>query len=82
MNALPTDFNGDNSANASVKFGDTWYLATDKPYAPMLEYGTYPNPPTHPTGKTVNGFSKQAPQGMVRISVQEVIAHYTKGGGK
>jgi len=37
----------------------------------MLEYGLYPNPPKHPTGKTVGGYSTQAPAGMVRISVAE-----------
>ncbi|QIA76646.1 HK97 gp10 family phage protein [Rodentibacter caecimuris] len=70
INALPTSYDGQVDV-ATVKFGDTWFLGTNKSYAPQLEYGLYPNPPKSASGKTVNGFSKQAPQGMVRISVQE-----------
>ncbi|WP_288061385.1 HK97 gp10 family phage protein [Rodentibacter caecimuris] len=70
INALPTSYDGQVDV-ATVKFGDTWFLGTNKPYAPQLEYGLYPNPPKSKSGKTVNGFSKQAPQGMIRISVQE-----------
>ncbi|QPB42224.1 HK97 gp10 family phage protein [Rodentibacter haemolyticus] len=73
INAIPIGYDGNNDSVTRVKFGDTWFLATNKPYAPQLEYGLYPNPPKSQSGKTVNGFSKQAPQGMVRISVQETI---------
>lgn len=45
-------------------------LANNLPYIRHLEYGLYPNPPKNPTGKTVNGFSSQAPQGMFRINVK------------
>jgi hypothetical protein len=55
--------------------GGVVYLANSLPYARTLEYGEYPNPPKKPTGKTVNGFSKQAPQGMVRLSAQEYEAY-------
>lgn len=41
-------------------------------YIKVLEYGLYPNPPKGGKGKTVNGFSTQAPRGMVRISIEEV----------
>ena len=44
------------------------YITNALPYARTLEYGLYPNPPKTPTGKTVNGYSKQTPQGMFRIS--------------
>lgn len=71
IGSMPSAFNGDDTAAAQFKLGDTFYIATDKVYAPMLEYGLYPQPGG---GKTVNGFSTQAPQGMVRISVQETIA--------
>ncbi|OOF55765.1 HK97 gp10 family phage protein [Rodentibacter genomosp. 2] len=71
INALPTAYDGNSDAVMTVKFGDTWFLGTNKPYAPQLEYGLYPNPPKSKSGKTMNGFSKQAPQGMIRISVQE-----------
>ena len=47
-------------------------LANNLPYAHMLEYGGY-NPnlvgPQQATSKTVNGYSRQAPNGMVRVSV-------------
>jgi hypothetical protein len=47
------------------------YMTNALPYIRILEYGGYPNPPKRPTGKTINGFSTQAPGGMVRISVAE-----------
>lgn len=53
----------------------THYLRNNLPYAGIVEYGGYPNPPKTPElrqvppGKTKNGFSTQAPQGMVRITV-------------
>lgn len=51
--------------------GQTIWISTALPYAPVVEYGRYPNPPKSKTGKTVNGYSKQAPQGMFRITVAE-----------
>ena len=50
------------------------YLRNNLPYAWVVEYGGYPNPPKTPElrqvppGKTKNGFSTQAPQGMVRVT--------------
>lgn len=76
LGSMPTTFNGSDTAIAQFKLGDRLYIATDKPYAPMLEYGLYPK--NSPTGKTVNGFSRQAPKGMVRITLQEVAA-WAKG---
>jgi hypothetical protein len=58
--------------------GDVVFLANGLPYARKLEYGEYPNPPKKPTGKTVGGFSKQAPAGMVRLSAQEFEAYVQK----
>ena len=69
LNNQPSLFSGASNALSSVKFGDTIIIATDKVYAPMLEYGLYPKPGG---GKTINGFSIQAPKGMVRITVQEM----------
>lgn len=61
--------------------GGVVYLANSLPYARVLEYGEYPNPPKKGKGKTAGGFSRQAPQGMVRLTaiefsdyVQKVIA--------
>lgn len=43
-------------------------LFNNLPYIRHLEYGLYPNPPKQPTGKTLNGYSVQAPQGMFRLA--------------
>lgn len=49
----------------------TW-IVNNLPYIHVLEFGLYPNPPAHPTGKTAGGFSIQAPQGMVGITHVEM----------
>lgn len=51
--------------------GSVVYLANGSQNIRLLEYGGYPQVPKHPTGKTVGGYSSQAPAGMVRISVAE-----------
>lgn len=48
---------------------DTLYLTNNLPYAAVIEYGLYPNPPKTEGGKTSGGFSKKAPHGMVRKNV-------------
>ena len=48
--------------------GKTYYLTNSVPYIGKLEFGGYPKPSRGE--KTINGFSTQAPQGMVRISVE------------
>lgn len=51
------------------------------PYAAVLEYGQYPNPPKNGTWnkktkeyeiRSTGGFSKQAPTGIVRTTVMEI----------
>lgn len=49
-----------------TKLEQTVFLRNNLPYAAVVEYGLYPNPPKSGTGKTVNGFSRKAPAGMVR----------------
>lgn len=57
-----------------------WWIYNNLPYIEVLEYGLYPNPPekgSYVKGvgyviKTVAGYSKQAPAGMVRISIAEL----------
>lgn len=46
-------------------------IANNAPYIKMLEFGLYPNPPKNPTGKTIGGYSTQAPQGMFRVAVAD-----------
>ena len=45
------------------------FISNNLPYIGTLEYGGYPNPPDKDGGKTVNGFSKQAPEGMVGVTL-------------
>lgn len=81
-----TDASGTNSlkrvvaALQKLKAGQTFYLYNNLPYARVVEYGLYPNPPKNPTGKTVNGFSKQAPSGMLRINFNSVRVETLRRG--
>ena len=45
------------------------FISNNLPYITTLEYGGYPNPPKKDGGKTVNGYSKQAPEGMVGVTL-------------
>ena len=76
LNAVPINYDGSQIAIAQARLSDTIVIATDKPYAPMLEYGLYPSPSK--TGKTRRGYSVQAPRGMIRISVDEINAYYAQ----
>ena len=66
----------------TLPIGGVMYMANSLPYARVLEYGGYPNPPKNPTGKTVGGFSKQAPQGMVRLTAIEFSQYVQKAIGE
>ncbi len=61
-----------------LKLGKKIYLSNNLPYIAKLEYGGFPNPPKGGAGKTVNGFSKQAPKGMVRVSIQNLTKIFKK----
>lgn len=53
--------------------GDQSYFITNNlPYIKKLEYGGYPKHPKNGSGKTVNGYSRQAPNGMVGVTVAGV----------
>lgn len=66
-----------------AKAGDTIYIVNGLPYIRVLEYGEYPSPPKRGSRvkgryvvKSQGGYSRQAPQGMVRITVerfQEIV---------
>lgn len=59
---------------------NVYWIYNNLPYIESLEYGLYPDPVkrgSYVTGvgyviKTVAGYSKQAPAGMVRLSIAEV----------
>jgi len=53
---------------AQLELGDSFTLVNGMPHIRKLEYGGYPQPGTE---KTVNGFSAQAPAGMVGVTVTE-----------
>lgn len=64
-----------------ARIGDTIYIVNGLPYIRVLEYGEYPNPPKRGSRvgrgsratyviKSQGGYSRQAPQGMVRITAQ------------
>jgi hypothetical protein len=55
----------------TIPVGSVVYLSNGVPYIRLLEYGGYPKNPKVDTGRTINGFSSQAPQGMVRITMAE-----------
>jgi hypothetical protein len=75
---------------------NTYTLANGLPYAHVVEYGLYPNPVKKGTWlgpgmgyeiRSVGGYSKKAPQGMVRINivrfqeaVEEAAAAVRAGG--
>ena len=52
-----------------VKGDETIFISNNLPYITKLEYGGYPNPPKGGKGKTINGYSKQAPEGMVGVTL-------------
>lgn len=55
----------------ALPVGGVTYISNSLPYAVVLEYGQYPNPPKSGAGKTIGGYSTQSPQGMVRITAVE-----------
>ena len=49
------------------------WISTAMPYAATIEFGRYPNPPVRGTGRTIDGYSTQAPKGMVRQSFRYMV---------
>lgn len=45
------------------------FISNNLPYIETLEYGGYPKNPKGGNGKTINGYSKQAPEGMVGVTL-------------
>jgi len=57
---------------ATWKPGQSIYITNSLPYSRALEYGLYGKPPGSANGpKTINGYSTQAPGGMVRLTVAD-----------
>jgi len=80
----------DNKGNQSVKLASVlgyvqnWglnnslFFTNSLPYIGTLEYGGFPNPPKVGTGKTINGYSTQAPSGMVRTNTKKFRNFFRK----
>lgn len=51
--------------------GYRYRIYNTAPYFYVLEYGLFPNPPINGTGKTIGGYSTQAPKGIVGVTVVE-----------
>jgi hypothetical protein len=47
-------------------------ITGDYPYSGVIDRGLYPNPPKEGTGKTKDGYSTQAPKGMVEPTLDFV----------
>jgi hypothetical protein len=47
--------------------GNVFWITNNLPYIASLEYGLYSDGP-----KTIGGFSRQAPKGMARLTIDEV----------
>ena len=52
----------------AIRDWSVFHLTNNLPYSHVLEFGGYPNPAATGT-KTENGFSEQAPDGMVRVTI-------------
>jgi hypothetical protein len=57
-----------------MKFGDYIYIINRTPYIHKLEFGGYPNP-AKKGRKTVGGYSRQAPKGMMRLAIRRAKAN-------
>ena len=51
------------------KGDESIFICNNLDYIEKLEYGGFPNPPKKDGGKTINGYSKQAPAGMVGVTL-------------
>lgn len=54
-----------------IQEGDTVWITTNLPYSEVIEHGLWGEGP-----KTVGGFSRQAPQGVYRVSIESVLGEF------
>jgi hypothetical protein len=80
VDALRGDASGDGANHQLREVTKKWHaskgqrfvFANHRPYGVMLEYGQYSHDHTaNPARTTAQGYSTQAPAGMVRVSVQD-----------
>lgn len=65
----------------AIPKGQSIWMTNNLDYAPVVEYGGYPSKGGE-TPKTINGFSKQAPKGMVRVTLSEFSSAIKKAIAK
>lgn len=72
---------------ATLPIGGIFYITNSLPYASVIEFGEYPNPPKYGSKKrgeagiavhVRNGYSMQAPQGVFRITAMEYSDYVKK----
>jgi len=57
------------SSMPEPKGDESIFITNNLPYIETLEYGGYPKKPKGGNDKTINGYSKQAPEGMVGVTL-------------
>lgn len=84
INKTPTDFSNTVSKSGiqattragtvanKLQIGDTFYLLSNLVYMPVLEYGGYGTGSGATNKTTRDGYSVQAPHGMVRIAIDNI----------
>lgn len=75
----PADSSTAMAALSGLQPGQTVWISSALPYIVVLEFGGYPNPPQGGEGKTTNGYSRQAPQGMVRVTFEDLKRILSEG---
>lgn len=81
-----TDVNGATIAEIPRGSYPSVYLQNNLPYAAVIEFGGYPNPPKRGSYnkrtksyeiKSINGFSRQAPRGVYRLAFLSALAQFS-----
>ena len=57
-------------SNKLRRTGKGYTITGEYPYSGVIDRGEYPNPPANGTGKTRNGYSTQAPDGILDPTVK------------
>lgn len=71
----PAGYTGGNAKRNTIKkrTAGGFEIIGQYKYSGVLDEGKYPNPPKKGTGKTRNGYSTQAPKGMVKPTREWLI---------
>lgn len=87
---FPSQVLGDFKANTPIDSGNArrktklrshtkgHQIIADYPYSRVLDEGEFPNPPAKGTGKTRDGYSTQAPKGMVEPTLEQAEKRFNR----